>query len=115
MVEWFTGMSITELNLALNRGGKVLFGIHPVHGLLQFFPPADLRRLERLLVSAGLPVRLPDGIDPDRIVHAAGSDKKNREGTIRCALPVRLGEMIAGPDPVVPVTIPDLAAALAAD
>lgn len=79
------------------------------------FPPEELHRLERLLVAAGLPVRVPRGIDPDRIVHAAGADKKNREGEVRCALPVRLGEMIAGPDPAVTVTIPALAAALTAD
>ena len=38
LVERFAGMPVTEHNLALNRGGKVLFGSHPVHGLLPLFP-----------------------------------------------------------------------------
>ncbi len=103
---------------AIDHGEAVAVGM-VVEGRLATeitgFPPEELKRLERLLASAGLPVRLPDGIDPDRIVDAAGADKKTREGEIRCALPVRLGEMIAGPDPVVPVTVPALAAALAVD
>ncbi|MBD3866847.1 MAG: 3-dehydroquinate synthase [Acidobacteria bacterium] len=79
------------------------------------FPGEELERLEQCLVHAGLPVKLPQGFDPAEILEAAGADKKNREGRIRCALPVRLGEMIPGPDPTVAVNLPSLRAALAAD
>ena len=79
------------------------------------FPVADLSRLEMWLVKAGLPVRLPQGIDPDVVVELAGADKKNRDGRIRCALPLRLGTMVAGPDPTVEVPIPALLAALVSD
>jgi 3-dehydroquinate synthase len=79
------------------------------------FPAEDLLRLKRLVETTGLPVRLPDGVSPDRMIEAARADKKNRDGMIHCALPVRLGEMIPGPDPNVPVPVPALLAALASN
>jgi 3-dehydroquinate synthase len=44
-----------------------------------------------LLGRLQLPVHLPEAVDPDRIIEAMASDKKNRAARIRFALPSRLG------------------------
>jgi 3-dehydroquinate synthase len=62
------------------------------------FPQEDLERLRRLLVSFGLPVAAPPGIDPGAVRKALLADKKNRGGKVRYAPPVRIGEMIGGED-----------------
>lgn len=45
--------------------------------------------------AAGLPTRLPDGVDPAEVVTATRTDKKTRAGQVEYALPARLGEMAA--------------------
>jgi 3-dehydroquinate synthase len=56
--------------------------------------PAGLgKRVAGLLERLGLPVRLAAPIDPERVVRAMGSDKKNRGATVRFALPRELGVM----------------------
>jgi 3-dehydroquinate synthase len=47
--------------------------------------------------AAGLPVRLPAGVDPAEVVTATRTDKKTRAGQVEYALPASLGEM-AGRD-----------------
>ena len=49
------------------------------------------------LLSAGLPVERPKEMDADRILEVMRADKKAREGSVRYALPRRIGEM-AGAD-----------------
>jgi 3-dehydroquinate synthase len=49
------------------------------------------------LLSAGLPVELPDGMDPERLLEVMRSDKKARGGSVQYALPRAVGEM-AGSD-----------------
>ena len=66
-------------------------------------PRTHVHRIETLLAAFGLPVRLPAGIDPKRLVRAMGRDKKTRAGVVRCALPEKIGRMPAGDDPTVPV------------
>jgi 3-dehydroquinate synthase len=59
--------------------------------------PAGLgKRVAGLLERLGLPVRLAGPIDPERVVRAMGSDKKNRGATVRFALPRELGAMDEG-------------------
>jgi 3-dehydroquinate synthase len=59
--------------------------------------PAGLgKRVAGLLERLGLPVRLATRIDPQRVVQAMASDKKNREATVRFALPRELGAMDEG-------------------
>jgi 3-dehydroquinate synthase len=59
--------------------------------------PAGLgKRVAGLLGRLGLPVRLAAPIDPERVVRAMGSDKKNRGAKVRFALPRELGAMDEG-------------------
>jgi 3-dehydroquinate synthetase len=50
-------------------------------------------RVSGLLRRLGLPVRLAQPLDQERIVAAMTSDKKNRSARVRFALPSRLGGM----------------------
>ena len=51
------------------------------------------QRVAALLERLGLPVRLAQPLDPDRLIAAMASDKKNRSARLRFALPSRLGAM----------------------
>lgn len=50
-------------------------------------------RVAALLRRLDLPVRLAQAIDPDRLMDAMATDKKNRSGRVRFALPRELGAM----------------------
>lgn len=50
-------------------------------------------RLERVLTQYGLPVDLPEVVDIDAVLEAMRHDKKARDGSVRFALPRRIGEM----------------------
>ena len=50
-------------------------------------------RVGPLLGRLGLPVRLAEGVDIDRIIAAMASDKKNRAARLRFALPSGLGSV----------------------
>ncbi|MCK6438994.1 MAG: 3-dehydroquinate synthase [Planctomycetes bacterium] len=54
-------------------------------------PPATCERQEALLVSLGLPVRLPKRMSVPAIVAALAGDKKRRGGALRFILPGRIG------------------------
>ena len=59
--------------------------------------PAGVRgRVGALLGKLGLPVRLAEPLDPDRVLRAMGSDKKNRGARVRFALPDALGSTGSG-------------------
>lgn len=66
------------------------------------FPRRASQRLEALLTRFGLPVTLPARLDPRRVALRTRRDKKVRGGTVRCALPIRLG-VFSRPDPTFPV------------
>src|SRR5689334_24654269 len=51
------------------------------------------RRVAGLLERLGLPIRLAQPLDPDRLIAAMALDKKNRSARLRFALPSRLGAM----------------------
>jgi len=60
-------------------------------GLLE---PGELARLRSLLVRAGLPITMPEGIDPWVVVAAMARDKKRAGGRLRFVLPTRMGEVV---------------------
>ncbi len=49
-------------------------------------PEGMSARMETLLQGAGLPVRLPPGLEPSRILEIMGRDKKARRGRVRWVL-----------------------------
>ncbi len=55
--------------------------------------PGTAGAVRDVLLAAGLPVSLPAGCSADRMLDAMKSDKKARDGELRLALPVRIGEM----------------------
>ena len=59
---------------------------------LGWIGPDVTRRLSRLLERFGLPVAI-SGLDPDRLLDAMGTDKKNQRGQIRFVLPRALGQV----------------------
>lgn len=59
-----------------------------------FFPQSDLDRLERLLVRAGLPVKIPNNITNEEIMRLAAMDKKAIEGRARYPIVRRIGETL---------------------
>jgi 3-dehydroquinate synthase len=65
-------------------------------GRLGLAAPAVEERVAGLLDRLGLPTRFPPDLDRDALLGAMESDKKNRSGRIRFALPCAVGEMAAG-------------------
>lgn len=49
-------------------------------------PTADAERLQHLLLRLGLPIEVPSGLQPHRLLDAMRLDKKNRSGNIRLIL-----------------------------
>ena len=62
--------------------------------------------IERAVTNVGLPSRMPDNIDPDRVLTLMRSDKKQRRGALEYSLPRRVGVM-AGEEFGWAVPIPD--------
>ncbi len=83
---------------ALPHGEAVALGLVAECALAETIgaaPRGVRRRVAALLERLGLPVRLAEALDPDRVMAAMASDKKNRAARVRFALPSRLGEMHA--------------------
>ena len=83
-------------------------------GMVRGFPATHRERIERLLAALGLPVRIGPETGSAGLVEAARLDKKNRDGRIRCALPVALGRMPPGDQVTVAVEDQRLAEAIEA-
>lgn len=67
------------------------------------FPRRHADRLGAVLRSLGLARAWPRSARPEALMAAMRLDKKARAGTIRCALPARIGAMPDGDDPTTPV------------
>jgi 3-dehydroquinate synthase len=61
------------------------------------------------LLQAGLPVSVPTGLDPDILVTGTRGDKKNRGGSVRYALPSKVGTMWRGDGNWSTVVVDDVA------
>jgi 3-dehydroquinate synthase len=55
------------------------------------FAVSDAERIERLLVQAGLPVRIPARLETEDMIERMRKDKKVRHGQIRFVLPEAIG------------------------
>lgn len=99
-VELVTGYSLLH-------GEAVAIGMAVESDLAERIGVADAgtaSRIKDALTAAKLPIELPAGCRPERMLDAMRSDKKTRGGTIRFALPRRVGEMAKdGNDWSVPV------------
>ena len=85
---WLHGEAIAlGMLAALRLGEKSGFG-----------EPAMLNRMETLLDRAALPLRLPEGLDPSRIIELMDRDKKRRAGKLRWVLLNRWGQAHWGRD-----------------
>jgi 3-dehydroquinate synthase len=76
--------------------------------------PEPGARVAALLERLGLPTRMREPVGEDRILAAMASDKKNRGGGIRFALPRAVGAMGSGPDWTTEAGEPAIRAALRA-
>ncbi|MBW4480523.1 MAG: 3-dehydroquinate synthase [Tolypothrix brevis GSE-NOS-MK-07-07A] len=51
----------------------------------------DVQRQDALIAKAGLPTKLPDGVDIEAIIEALQTDKKVKDGKVRFVLPTQIG------------------------
>ena len=63
---------------------------------LEIAKPGLADEIERVLKGLGLPVEIPTGLDRQAVLSAMQMDKKRLDGSVRFALPVRLGEVRVG-------------------
>ena len=79
---------------AVSHGEAVAIGLVVECGLGEASgrtAPGTRDRVASLLQALGLPTRLPPGVDADALVAAMATDKKNRGGVIRFAVPATIG------------------------
>ena len=60
---------------------------------LGYCPEELQERIEAVLMSAGLPTRIPGELAPDQILMAMGSDKKKKAGKLRYVLLKNIGDV----------------------
>jgi 3-dehydroquinate synthase len=60
---------------------------------LKMISTAEVMRLEKLLLTTGLPTRIPPGVSPHHILDAMATDKKAVAGTLRFVLPTAIGSV----------------------
>src|SRR6476469_3736660 len=80
---------------AINHGEGVAIGMAASSRLaveLGMWDAECDRRQSALIEKAGLPAKLPAGVDVEEILHTLQLDKKVQDGKVRFVLPVRLGE-----------------------
>lgn len=73
----------------LSHGNCVSIGVAAEMKLADF---NDAPRVEKLLVAASLPLKIPKAMKPDDLWTIMLSDKKNEKGAVKMAVPKRLGE-----------------------
>lgn len=85
--------SLTGYRL-INHGEGVAIGMVVAGKLaveLEMWRKEDAQRQDALIQKAGLPNRLPDGLDNEAIIDALQSDKKVKAGKVRFVLPTQIG------------------------
>lgn len=84
-------------DFALPHGEAVAIGLvaESVAGQLTgWTTPGTAERLRDALAAGGLPTEIPAALDPDALLEAMRSDKKNRLGRLRFALLAGIGRMV---------------------
>ena len=85
-----------ESNYALPHGEAVALGLVAETRIAErrgLAPRGLADRVANLFGALGLPGRLSKGVDRERVLGLMASDKKNRAGELRLALPAALGRM----------------------
>lgn len=85
--------SVTDYCL-INHGEGVAIGMVAAGKLavqLEMWRQEDAQRQDALIQKAGLPTRLPDGLDNKAIIDALQTDKKVKAGKVRFVLPTQIG------------------------
>ena len=80
----------------LSHGESVAVGMVVEAGLAEKIGLADnglANQISETLTGLGLPIKIPPGISPDRMLQAMLLDKKRSEGIVRFALPVKIGQV----------------------
>ena len=88
--------SLTEYRL-VNHGEAVAIGMvlaGQIAVALGLWDQVSCDRQLSLIQKAGLPSRLPDGLDIEEILNALQSDKKVKAGQVRFVLPTQIGAAI---------------------
>jgi len=83
-------------DFTMSHGEAISVGMVAEAGIavrLGLIGAAEASRMEALLRAVGLPARLPEGVDPRRLVDATVTDKKSRGGQLEFALPAGIGVM----------------------
>ena len=97
--------SLTGYRL-INHGEGVAIGMVAAGKLaveLQMWQQEDAARQDALIQKAGLPTKLPAGLDHQAIIDALQTDKKVKDGEVRFVLPSQIG-LIKPTEPTVPVS-----------
>jgi 3-dehydroquinate synthase len=109
-----------ESNYALPHGEAVALGLVAETRIAErrgLAPEGLAERVASLFGALGLPRRLTKGVDAARVLGLMASDKKNRGGELRLALPAALGRMHTEENswtvPVAPTVIEEVLATLA--
>jgi 3-dehydroquinate synthase len=87
-VESLTGYRLVNHGEAVGIGMVAAGQIAAELGMWQ---KEDTQRQDALIAKAGLPTKLPDGVDIEAIIEALQSDKKVKDGKVRFVLPTQIG------------------------
>jgi 3-dehydroquinate synthase len=80
----------------VSHGEAVSIGLVVECGLAErmaIAEPGTAPAVAQLIARFGLPTRMPADIAPEDVLHAMQRDKKNRSGSVHCALPESIGKM----------------------
>jgi len=81
---------------SVNHGEAVAMGMVAATNLsvkLGYCTEELQERVESVLVSSGLPTRIPNDLDPNQLLQAMGSDKKKKDGRLRYVLLKDVGDV----------------------
>jgi 3-dehydroquinate synthase len=83
-------------NYSLSHGEAVSIGMVAETRLAQLnhtSVPGITAKIEKAISTLGLPTEIPDSVDRTQLLETMQVDKKKTQGTIRFALPIRIGYM----------------------